>query len=191
MSEVVGLLGLGGGASPSSSAVLIFATLGTIALGALAYRRHSLSSSSSGSSSGWWGQGKRGAGGGGWSSGQQEDEAQPDSSDAHQQRRIRVLFGTQTGTAERFAKHVGTELRKHYGESTAVDVVDLESYTASAQLHRERLVVLCVATYGDGEPTDNAADFFTWLSKEAEAVGAGEKEPFLQVGVWWAGMCKR
>ena len=182
MSEVVSLLGLGGGGSPSS-AVLIFATLGTIALGALAYRRHSLqqqSVSQGGSSSRGGGQQKKG---GGWSgqeqNGQNEDEAGENSS----LRRIRVLFGTQTGTAERFAKHVGSELRKHYGESTAVDVVDLESYSACAQLHRERLVVLCVATYGDGEPTDNAADFFTWLNKEVEAVSAGEKQPFLQVGV--------
>jgi len=95
-------------------------------------------------------------------------------------KRVRVLFGTQTGTAERFAKQIGGELRKHHGESTTVDVIDLESYSAERQLAREKLVVLCVATYGDGEPTDNAADFFSWLSKEVEAVNAGEKEPFLQ-----------
>ncbi|KAF5832213.1 hypothetical protein DUNSADRAFT_11970 [Dunaliella salina] len=95
-------------------------------------------------------------------------------------KRVRVLFGTQTGTAERFAKHIGGELKKHHGESTSVDVIDLESYSAERQLAREKLVVLCVATYGDGEPTDNAADFFSWLSKEVEAVNAGEKEPFMQ-----------
>jgi hypothetical protein len=62
-----------------------------------------------------------------------------------------------------------------------VDVLDLENYSASDCLAREKLVVLCIATYGDGEPTDNAADFFSWLSTEVEAVTSGAKEPFLQV----------
>ncbi|KAJ9517855.1 hypothetical protein QJQ45_004205 [Haematococcus lacustris] len=83
--------------------------------------------------------------------------------------RVRILYGTQTGTAERFSKQLAGELRNKYGESTIVDVLDLENYKPAEQLHREKLVVLCVATYGDGEPTDNAADFYSWLIKEAEA----------------------
>jgi hypothetical protein len=79
--------------------------------------------------------------------------------------RVRVLYGTQTGTAERFSKQLGAELRKKYGDAQlAVEMVDLENYRPHDQLPREKLVVLCVATYGDGEPTDNAADFFAWLS---------------------------
>lgn len=62
-----------------------------------------------------------------------------------------------------------------------VDVLDLENYRAAEQLHREKLLVMCLATYGDGEPTDNAAEFFTWLSKEVEAVEAGQKQPPLEV----------
>lgn len=95
--------------------------------------------------------------------------------------RLRILYGTQTGTAERFSKQLGAELRKKYGDSLVVSTVDLENYRGPDQLAREKLLVMCVATYGDGEPTDNAAEFFTWLTKEVEAVEAGEKEPYMQV----------
>eukprot|EP00197_Chlamydomonas_leiostraca_P012125 CAMPEP_0202864656 /NCGR_PEP_ID=MMETSP1391-20130828/4809_1 /ASSEMBLY_ACC=CAM_ASM_000867 /TAXON_ID=1034604 /ORGANISM="Chlamydomonas leiostraca, Strain SAG 11-49" /LENGTH=667 /DNA_ID=CAMNT_0049544423 /DNA_START=66 /DNA_END=2069 /DNA_ORIENTATION=- len=94
--------------------------------------------------------------------------------------RIRILYGTQTGTAERFSKQLGGELRKKYGDALIVDVLDLENYRGQDQLPREKLVVMCVATYGDGEPTDNAAEFFSWLGKEVEAVEAGEKQAYLE-----------
>ncbi len=96
---------------------------------------------------------------------------------------VRILFGTQTGTAERFSKQLANELRSRYGDSTTVDVRDVETYKAEEKLAQEKLVVLCMATYGDGEPTDNAAVFYTWLNKEAEAVEEGAKEPTLQVWV--------
>lgn len=96
---------------------------------------------------------------------------------------IRLLYGTQTGTAERFAKQLAKELAKKYGDGTIVDVLDVENYAAAKRLQREKLLVLCMATYGDGEPTDNAAEFYTWLLKEAEAVDAGDKEQYLQVCV--------
>lgn len=96
--------------------------------------------------------------------------------------RVRLLYGTQTGTAERFSKQLASELRKKYGQSTVVEVIDLENYKPETQLPREKLVVLSVATYGDGEPTDNAADFFNWLGKEMDAVEAGDKTAPLEVG---------
>ena len=89
----------------------------------------------------------------------------------------------QTGTAERFAKQLGKELSKKYGDSTSVTIVDVENYSASELMHKEKLVVLCMATYGDGEPTDNAAEFYKWLLKEAEAVDGGDKEALLSVGM--------
>ncbi|EFJ44966.1 hypothetical protein VOLCADRAFT_76078 [Volvox carteri f. nagariensis] len=93
---------------------------------------------------------------------------------------VRILYGTQTGTAERFSKQLGNDLRSRYGDSTVVDVRDVETYKADQKLVTEKFVVFCMATYGDGEPTDNAAVFYSWLLKEAEAVESGGREPFLQ-----------
>ena len=101
---------------------------------------------------------------------------------------IRILYGTQTGTAERFSKLLGKEINKKYpSEGTHVDIVDIENYSGPDRLPTEkgRLVIFCMATYGDGEPTDNANEFYSWLCKEADAVEEGSKEPSLK-GVSYA-----
>lgn len=94
---------------------------------------------------------------------------------------VRLLYGTQTGTAERFSKQLGNELRRRYGDSTTVEVMDIENYKAADRLHKETLALFLMATYGDGEPTDNAADFYSWICGEADSVEGGSKEAFLTV----------
>ena len=97
---------------------------------------------------------------------------------------VTLLFGTQTGTAERFAKQLKTELLAiSSGGSEApqvdVDVVDCEEFDAAKKLGSQNLVLFLVATYGDGEPTDNAADLYNWLLKsagEAERAAAAPSE---------------
>lgn len=80
-----------------------------------------------------------------------------------------LLFGTQTGTAERFAKSLRAQLEGKYGGSTAFEALDIENYNFAAKLPKEKLVILLMATYGDGDPTDSATDFWAWLSEAAEA----------------------
>ncbi|KAL4458551.1 hypothetical protein ABPG75_013416 [Micractinium tetrahymenae] len=96
--------------------------------------------------------------------------------------RCTLLFGTQTGTAERFAKSLRAQLEGKYGGSTAFEALDIEHYDHAARLAKEKLVVLLMATYGDGDPTDSATDFWTWLSEAAEA----GSEPDLLQGVSFA-----
>lgn len=96
--------------------------------------------------------------------------------------RVLVLFGTQTGTAERFSKQLKTELQTRYGDASMYDVMDLEDFNGPEQMLKEKVVFFMVATYGDGEPTDNAADFYNWVTKagaEAER-GTGDAQ-LLQV----------
>jgi NADPH-ferrihemoprotein reductase len=98
---------------------------------------------------------------------------------------VRILYGTQTGTAERFSKQLGNELRRKYGDGTLVEVVDIENYKAERRLPKERLVLFLMATYGDGEPTDNAADFYSWICNEVEDVENGVKDRYLEVSKHW------
>lgn len=76
-----------------------------------------------------------------------------------------VLYGTQTNTAEGFARKIATEVKRVFAGELDAEAVDLEDYEEEEKLQEERLVVLCVATYGDGEPTTNAERFVSWLSE--------------------------
>jgi sulfite reductase (NADPH) flavoprotein alpha-component len=73
---------------------------------------------------------------------------------------LSILFGSQTGTAEKLAKAVSKEAGKH---GFAPTIHDLAKYPP-AQLASEQYLLVITSTYGDGEPPDNAKGFWEFLS---------------------------
>ena len=75
----------------------------------------------------------------------------------------RILFGSQTGTAELFARKILAEGRQYTFNTKLEDMENFDHY----ELENLGFAIFVVATYGEGEPTDNARDFWDWIS-EAE-----------------------
>ena len=81
-----------------------------------------------------------------------------------------LLFGSQTGTAEDYANKLSRELHSRFGLNTMVaDFADYD-FDNFGDITDDILVFFIVATYGVGEPTDNADEFHTWLTDEADTL---------------------
>eukprot|EP00386_Alphamonas_edax_P006161 GDKI01020039.1.p1 GENE.GDKI01020039.1~~GDKI01020039.1.p1 ORF type:complete len:680 (+),score=234.20 GDKI01020039.1:38-2041(+) len=79
--------------------------------------------------------------------------------------KLYIYFGSQTGTAESFAKTLGQQAEE---KGVPVEVMDLEDFDSEV-LKKQRWVVMVLATYGEGDPTDNAVKFHKWcMNKERE-----------------------
>lgn len=76
---------------------------------------------------------------------------------------LTILFGSQTGTAEKLAKKAAKEAGQR---GFAPTVHDLAKYPA-AQLASEERMLIVTSTYGDGEPPDTAKAFWDFLQSAA------------------------
>lgn len=80
---------------------------------------------------------------------------------------VLVLFGSQTGTAEMFAKTIAREGGKL---GVPVQLRDTEDYEVS-NLEDEQMVILVCSTYGEGEPTDSMKSFHDWMMSDCRENG--------------------
>ncbi|KAA8910945.1 hypothetical protein TRICI_003956 [Trichomonascus ciferrii] len=84
------------------------------------------------------------------------------TTDAGADYEILILYGSQTGTAEKLSQRFCKELSIKYGLNTKrMDIGDFE-YSQLEFLNK--VVCFFLATYGEGEPTDSAQEFFARLN---------------------------
>ncbi|XP_049956698.1 NADPH--cytochrome P450 reductase [Schistocerca serialis cubense] len=79
-------------------------------------------------------------------------------------RSLVVFYGSQTGTAEEFAGRLAKEGARYRLKGMVADPeeCDMEELTSLKDIPNS-LAVFCMATYGEGDPTDNAMEFYEWL----------------------------
>lgn len=79
-----------------------------------------------------------------------------------------IFYASQTGTAEDYAHKLAKELTSKFGLKVLMaDFADYD-FENFQDLDPDYIFGFVVATYGEGEPTDNSVDFFNWLENEAE-----------------------
>ncbi|KRZ77410.1 NADPH--cytochrome P450 reductase [Trichinella papuae] len=84
-----------------------------------------------------------------------------------------VFYGSQTGTAEDLAFRLAKDAVRYGMKAIALDPeeYDPEDLYMLAEIPNS-LAVFCMATYGEGDPTDNAREFFEYLHRsEADLSG--------------------
>ena len=86
-------------------------------------------------------------------------------------RRIVCFYGSQTGTAEEYASRLSKEGQMYGMRGVVADPEENEMEDLAKMADVEEalgngcLAVFCLATYGEGDPTDNAQEFFDWLQE--------------------------
>lgn len=79
---------------------------------------------------------------------------------------IVIFFGSQTGTGEEFAQRLSKTARLYGLKALVVDPeeVDVEEIPKIADIPNS-LAVFIMATYGEGDPTDNAQELYDRLQQ--------------------------
>lgn len=72
---------------------------------------------------------------------------------------LTILYGSQTGNAEKLAKKLKEQLIASY---PSIRVESMAQYK-TAQLKKEKFLILMVSTHGEGDPPDNAVAFHRFI----------------------------
>ena len=91
-----------------------------------------------------------------------------------QKKRLVIFFGSQTGTAEEYAIRIAREAKSRYGTSALVLDPENEAMDKLDLVPEDCVVVFVMATYGEGDPTDNAVNMMEFLKSPDVAFTNGE-----------------
>jgi len=84
-----------------------------------------------------------------------------------------IFYGSQTGTAEDYASRLAKEGKSRFGLETMVADLEDYDYDNLDAIPSDKVVMFVLATYGEGEPTDNAVDFYEFIMGEDLAFSDG------------------
>jgi NADPH-ferrihemoprotein reductase len=98
-----------------------------------------------------------------------------------------LFYGSQTGTAEDLATRFAHDLTESYGISCLV--VDPEDHEPEDMSEFTGLACFFLATYGEGEPTDNLSDFYDFvMDGNGRGADEGNQEDYMSDEKCFEGM---
>jgi len=92
-----------------------------------------------------------------------------------QKKRIVIFYGSQTGTAEEYAVKIAKEAKARFGTSSLVCDPEEYEFDKLDALPEDAVAVFVMATYGEGEPTDNSVGLMEFVGDEGVAFTNGER----------------
>ncbi|OAG00503.1 cytochrome P450 reductase 2 [Paraphaeosphaeria sporulosa] len=94
-----------------------------------------------------------------------------------------IFWGSQSGTAERFAETLGRECYTIFGINALV--ADISDYDAEsiADLQQKHFAIFLLSTYGEGDPSDNAAGLWDWIKRNKDQATRVESLRYLAFGL--------
>lgn len=104
-----------------------------------------------------------------------EDEIDEDADEAGPDRLV-ILYASETGTAEGFARQTARRLKHLRPRVMALDDYDV------AELGEEGMVLAITSTFGEGEMPGNGRNFLRWLREQPEGAYAGLDFAVLALG---------
>ncbi|KAJ5083384.1 hypothetical protein N7456_012811 [Penicillium angulare] len=84
-----------------------------------------------------------------------------------------IFYGSQTGTAEDYASRLAKEGSQRFGLKTMVADIEDYDYETLDKFPDDKVAFFVLATYGEGEPTDNAVEFYQFFTGEDVAFESG------------------
>ncbi len=84
-----------------------------------------------------------------------------------------IFYGSQTGTAEDYASRLAKEGSSRFGLKTMVADLEDYDYENLDNFPDDKVAMFVLATYGEGEPTDNAVDFYEFVTGDDVAFSNG------------------
>lgn len=91
-----------------------------------------------------------------------------------------IFYGSQTGTAEDYASRLAKEGSSRFGLKTMTADLEDYDYDDLDTFPSDKVAFFVMATYGEGEPTDNAVDFYEFIGAEEPSFskgGSAEEKP--------------
>ncbi|PTD01653.1 NADPH-cytochrome P450 reductase [Fusarium culmorum] len=82
-----------------------------------------------------------------------------------------IFYGSQTGTAEDYASRLAKEGKSRFGLNTMIADIEDYDFDSLDTVPNDNVVMFVLATYGEGEPTDNAVDFYEFITGQRPPLG--------------------